>query len=69
MELKVANDCAPLSDEAQRELVEKYEHPKMTPGSLRGRGIVLVKKLSNQMSYSVKPQRVEVAVVRMREEK
>ena len=69
MELKVANDCAPLSDEAQRELVEKYEHPKMTPGSLRGRGIVLVKKLSNQMSYRVEPRRVEVDIVRIREGK
>ena len=67
--LTVANQCEELSDEAQKALIEKYEHPKMNPDSVRGRGIVLVKKLSSEMRYRVEPRRVEVDIVRIREGK
>ena len=69
MSLTVTNRCEELSEEAQKALIEKYEHPKVNPESVRGRGIVLVKKLSNKMTFCVEPQRVEVSVVRIREGK
>ncbi len=69
MSLTVANRCEELSVEAQKALIEKYEHPKINPESVRGRGIMLVKKLSTAMTYRVEPQRVEVNVVRIRDGK
>jgi anti-anti-sigma factor len=67
--LTVINRCEELSEEAQKALIEKYEHPKVNQNSVRGRGIVLVKKLSTKMTYRVEPQRVEVNIVRIREGK
>lgn len=67
--LTVSNSCEELSDEDRKFLVEKFEHPRVDPGSLRGRGILLVKRLSTQMTCRVEPRRVEVGIVRMREKK
>lgn len=66
--LSVRNSTRELSDTEQKALTEKYAHPKMTPGSLRGRGIVLVKRLSSQMAFRVEPRQVFVEVTRLREE-
>lgn len=66
--LSVRNSSRELSEAERKELAEKYAHPKMTPGSLRGRGIVLVKRLSSQMTFRVEPRQVFVEVTRLREE-
>lgn len=66
--LSVKNSCRELSVSERRALEEKYAHPKMTPGSLRGRGIALVRKLSSRMTFRVEPREVFVEVERLREE-
>lgn len=66
--LSVRNRCTELSEPERRALEEKYAHPKMTPGSLRGRGIALVRKLSSRMKFRVEPREVFVEVERLREE-
>lgn len=66
--LSVLNNSRELSESERKALTEKYANPKMTPGSLRGRGIVLVKKLSSQMNFRVEPRQVFVEVTRLREE-
>lgn len=66
--LSVRNSLRELSEDERKALEEKYAHPKMTPGSLRGRGIVLVKRLSSQMTFRVEPREIFVEVTRLREE-
>lgn len=66
--LSVMNHCRELSEDERRTLEEKYAHPKMTSGSLKGRGIVLVKRLSSHMAFRVEPRQVFVEVTRLREE-
>lgn len=65
--LTVSNRCKALSDNERKVLAERYENPFVEPGSFRGRGIALVKKLSSQMVWRIEAERVEVEIVRNRE--
>lgn len=67
-ELSVSNHCEALSEAEQDALRDRYENPRAQPDSLRGRGILLVKKLSSKMTFRVEAEKVEVGIVRMREE-
>lgn len=65
--LTVFNRCKALSDSERKALIERYENPFIEPGSFRGRGIALVKKLSSQMTWRIEAESVEVEIVRNRE--
>ncbi len=65
--LSVSNRSDALSGEEKSRLVQSYEHPRVDPGSLRGRGIALVKKLSSRVNCRVDGEKVEVEIVRKRE--
>lgn len=67
-EMSVSNHCEALSEDERAALQERYENPQAHPNSLRGRGILLVKKLSSKMTFRVEAEKVEVDIVRMREE-
>jgi anti-sigma regulatory factor (Ser/Thr protein kinase) len=64
----VVNSCSDLSLEAQELIREKLRNPCIIPGSMRGRGIALVKKIANQMDFRVSARTVEVSITKMRED-
>lgn len=66
--LAVANGCKTLSSEAQELIREKFRNPCIILGSMRGRGIALVKKIASDMTFRVDAQRVQVSITKMREE-
>ncbi len=65
--LTVRNHCMVLSAENQKQLLEKFENPVIDVNSSRGRGISLVKKLSDKIHVSLGDDWVQVCVSKRRE--
>ncbi|MDR1760102.1 MAG: ATP-binding protein [Fibrobacter sp.] len=65
--LTVRNECLSLSAESQKQLLNKFENPVIDINSSRGRGIALVKKLSDKVDVTLGDDWVQVCVSKRRE--
>ena len=66
--LVVTNSCPELSPEEQEKVRDKFRNPRVESDAFRGRGIALIKKLSDEMTFHVEARKVQVVVTKLREE-
>jgi len=66
--LAVTNSCPELSPEEQEKVRDKFRNPRVESDAFRGRGIALIKKLSDEMTFHVEARKIQVVVTKLREE-